>query len=157
MDAAVDNLRPTFGSSPSTSTTEPESTTWRTAVSFHPQSAHTSTHLPRWADTRLSPMSTIPNTVARISPRIVLRRSHLGTHGITRRTTGLRTSMSAPSISFQVGPESSTVVHRQPLRSLVRIGDTRGETPRNRWLALIVVWIEGTLWTWRRQRLVSPI
>jgi hypothetical protein len=65
--------------------------------------------------------------------------------------------MSARSISFQVEAESSTVVHRQPLRSLEGIAETRGETPGNRWLDLVVVLIEGTLWTWRRQQLVSPI
>jgi hypothetical protein len=40
---------------------------------------------------------------------------------------------------------------------LIRIGETRRETPENRCLDLVVVCIEGTLWTWRRQPLVSPI
>src|SRR4051812_17440550 len=128
-----------------------------TAPADIPQSTHNPTHLARWADTGLSPMCTRPNTVAHISPKFLLRRSQLGTHRFSRRKTALRRSMSPRSISFQVEPESSTVVHRQPLRSSARIGETRGETRGNRWLDLIVVWIEGTLWTWRQQPLVSPI
>src|SRR5690242_16580272 len=122
-----------------------------------PQFPHTPTRMARCADTGLSPMCTTPNTVAHISPKFLLRRSHLGTHRFSVRRAALRRRMSPRSISFQVEPESSTVVHRQPLRSLGRIGETRRETPENRWLDLVVVCIEGTLWTWRRQPLVSPI
>jgi hypothetical protein len=71
--------------------------------------------------------------------------------------TGQRPSMSPRSISFQVEPESSTVIQRQPLRSSQRIVETRSEIPGNRWLALLCGMIEGTLWTWRRQLLASPI
>jgi hypothetical protein len=89
--------------------------------------------------------------------RGLLRRSPLGTHRIGPRDTGWRSAVSPRSISFQVEAESSTVVHRQPLRSSQRIVVTRGETPRNRWLELVVVLIEGTLWTWLQRRLVSLI
>lgn len=157
VNARVHNLLPTFGSPGASLTTRSKSTTSPTASTGSPQITHTPTHVPRWADIGLSPTSTAPNTVARISPKFLLRRSHLGTHRFTERTPALRPSMSAPSISFQVEPERSTVVQRQPVRSSMRIGETRDETPRNRWLDLVVVRIEGTLWTWRRQRLVSPI
>ena len=156
-DAVWTTCWPTFGLLAASLTTRPMSTMHPTTVANCAQLIHEPTHLPRWADIGLSPISTGPNTVARISPRFLLRRRRLGTHRSVWRGAPLRRSMSPPSISFQVEPESSTVVHREPLRSLVRIGATRGETPRNRWLDLIVVWIEGTLWTWRRQRLVSPI
>jgi hypothetical protein len=156
VDAGVDNLRQTFELPAASYTTRSTSTAGRTAPGTCPQSTHNPTHSPRRPDIGLSPISTSPNTVARISPEFLLRRSHLGTHRFTGRRGALRTPMSPRSISFQVEPESSTVVHRQPLRSSVRIGETRGETPRNRWLDLGVVCIEGTLWTWRRQLLVSP-
>jgi hypothetical protein len=157
VDAGVDNLRPTLGLPGASFTTRSKSTMRPAALTDCGRSAHNPTHLPRCADTGSSPASTGPNTVARISPRFLLRRSHLGTHRLTRRRTALRRFMSPRSISFQVELESSTVVDRQPLRSSVRIGETRGETPRSCWLDLVVVWIEGTLWTWRRQQLVSPI
>lgn len=157
VDAGVDNLLPTFGLPGASFTTRSKSTNSPTASTSSPQFTHTPTHLPRWADIGLSPTSTAPNTVARISPRFVLRRSHLGTHRFPEHRAAFRRFMSARSISFQVEPERSTVVQRQPVRSSMRIGETRDETPRNRWLDLVVVWIEGTLWTWRRQRLVSPI
>ena len=133
VDAGVDNLRPSFGLSAASSTTRSKSTMHPNPVGNCPQSTHNPTHLPRWADIGLSPISTAPNTVARIPPKFLLRRSHLGTHRFARRGAALRPSMSPRSISFQVGPESSTVVHRQPLRSLIRIGETRRETPENRW------------------------
>lgn len=79
-----------------------------------------------------------------------------GGWGNTKRSalaTRQRPSMSPRSISFQVEPESSTVIQRQPLRSSQRIVETRGEIPGNRWLALLCGLIEGTLWTWRRQLL----
>lgn len=157
VHAGVDNLPPTFGLTGDSFTTRSQCTVHPTAPADIPQSTHNPTHLARWADTGLSPMCTRPNTVAHISPKFLLRRSQLGTHRFSRRKTALRRSMSPRSISFQVEPESSTVVHRQPLRSSARVGETRGETPGNRWLDLIVVWIEGTLWTWRQQPLVSPI
>ena len=157
VDADVDNLRPSFGLLGATLTTRLKSTVRPAAAALRPQSAHSPTHLPRWVDIGLSPMSTGPITVACISPKLSPRRRHLGTHRSTNHRHVLRRSMSPRSISFQVEPESSTVVQRQPLRSSVRLGQTRGEMPRNRWLDLIVVRIEGTLWTWRRQRLVSPI
>jgi hypothetical protein len=157
VDAGVDNLLANFGLPGASFTTRPKSTISSIASPDSPQFIHTPTHLPRWADIGLSPTSTVPNTVARISLKFLLRRSHLGTHRSTERRTALRRFMSARSISFQVEPERSTVVQRQPVRSSMRIGETRNETPINRWLDLVVVWIEGTLWTWRRQRLVSPI
>ena len=157
VDAGVDNLRPTFGLPTPCWTTPSKSTTHAKTTANCPQSTHNPTHLPRWADIGLSPISTGPNTVACISTKFLLRRRHLGTHRSEGHKAASRPSMSPRSISFQVEPESSTVVQRQPLRSLVRIGETRSETPRNRWLDLIVVWIEGTLWTWRQQPLVSPI
>jgi hypothetical protein len=153
VDPGVDNLLPTIGLPASSLTTPSKSTMRPAAVSDCPQFTHNPTHLPRWADIGLSPMSTIPITVACISPKLLLRRRHLGTHRSKLRRADKQRLMSPRSISFQVEPESSTVVHRQS----VRLGETRGEIPRNRWLDLIVVWIEGTLWTWRRQRLVSPI
>ena len=157
VDADVHKLRPTFGLSGASFTTPTKSTIGRSTAAICTQFTHKPTRSPRWADNRLSPMSTAPNTVAHISPKVLLKRSHLGTHRFTAPAAALRRSMSPRSISFQVEPESSTVVHRQPLRSLIRIGETRAETPGNRWLDLIVVSIEGTLWTWRRQPLVSPI
>lgn len=153
----MDNLRSTFGLPHASFTTPSRYTARPTTAANCPQSTHSPTHLPRCTDIRLSPMSTAPNTVACISLNFLVRRSHLGTPRLSRRRGTLRRSMSPSSISFQVELESSTVVHRQPLRSSVRIGETRGETPINRWLDLVVVWIEGTLWTWRRQQLVSPI
>ena len=155
--SGVDNLRPTIGSPAASLTTRLKSPISTTAVPDCPQFTHNPTHLPRWADIGLSPISTAPITVACISLKLLPRRRRLGTHRSTLRRADQRRFMSPRSISFQVEPESSTVVHRQPLRSSVRLGETRGEIPRNRWLDLIVVWIEGTLWTWRRQRLVSPI
>ena len=157
VDAGVHNLRPSLGLPAASCTTEVKSTKHPIAVGNGPQSTNNPTHLSRWADMGLSPMSTGPITVARISLKFPSKSRHLGTHRSARHRPTLRRSLSPRSISFQVEPESSTVVHRQPLRSLVRIGETRSETPRNRWLDLIVVWIEGTLWTWRRQPLVSPI
>jgi hypothetical protein len=157
VDAGVDNLLPTIGLPGVSFTTRSKSTIRPAASTTSPQFTHTPTHLPRWADIGLSPTSTAPNTVARISGKFLLRRSHLGTHRSTGRRAALRRNMSAPSISFQVERERSTVVQRQPVRSSMRIGQTRDETIRNRWLELVVVRIEGTLWTWRRQRLVSPI
>jgi hypothetical protein len=157
VDAGVDNLLPNFGLPSPSCTTRQKSTTHPTAAANCPQSTHNPTHLPRCADIGLSPISTGPNTVACISLKFLPRRRRLGTHRSDAHKAALRPSMSPRSISFQVEPESSTVVQRQPLRSLVRIGGTRSETPRNRWLELIVVWIEGTLWTWRQQPLVSPI
>jgi hypothetical protein len=157
VDAMCTTCGPTFGLLPASCTTRPTSTTLPTAVANSPQLTNKPTLLPRWPNIGLSPMCTGPNTVAHISPKFLLRRRHLGTQRSVRHGATLRRWMSPPPISFQVVPESSTVVHRQPLRSSVSIGATRGETPKNRWLDLIVVWIEGTLWTWRRQRLVSPI
>jgi hypothetical protein len=157
VDAGVDNLRPTFGLPTTKCTTASTSPTQPMSAGTCPQFTHNPTHLPRWGDNGLSPMSTGPNTIACISLKFLLRRRRLGTHRFARRRATWRRSMSPRSISFQVEPESSTVVHRQPLRSLVRIVETRSETPKNRWLDLIVVWIEGTLWTWRQQPLVSPI
>jgi hypothetical protein len=157
VDPGVDNLRPSFELPAKSRTTPSKSTMPPRSAANCPQSTHNPTHLPRWADIGLSPISTGPNTVACISTKFVLRRRHLGTRRSEGRNAALRPSMSPRSISFQVEPESSTVVQRQPLRSLVRIGETRSEIPRNRWLDLIVVRIEGTLWTWRQQPLVSPI
>ena len=153
----VDNLGLT-GELPAASYTElPKSTTRAAATTDHPQSTHNQTRLPRWSDMGSSPMRTSPNTVACISLKILLRRSSLGTFRTPGRQAARPPSMSARSISFQVEAESSTVVHRQPLRSSQRIAETRGETPGSRWLELVVVLIEGTLWTWRQQPLVSPI
>jgi hypothetical protein len=125
VDVRVDNLLPTFGLPGASFTTWSKSTISPTASTDSPQFTHTPTHLPRWADIGLSPASTAPNTVARISPRFLLRRSHLGTHRFTEHRAALRRFMSARSISFQVEPERSTVVQRQPVRSSLRIGDTR--------------------------------
>jgi hypothetical protein len=132
VDAGVDNLPPTFGLPGASFTTRSKSTISPPASAASPQFTHTPTHLPRWADIGLSPTSTAPNTVARISPEFVPRRSHLGTHRSTGCRAALRRLMSALSISFQVEPERSTVVQRQPVRSSMRIGETRDETPRNR-------------------------
>jgi len=198
-------MRPTFGSTRGSFTTRAKSTMRPPAATNCPQSTHNPTHLPRWADSGLSPMSTPPNTVARISPWVLLRRSRLGTHRITRRRAALRRLMSPRSISFQVEPESSTVVHRSRYGRCTHRGDAYRDTEKplvrpccgvdrrdamdvatttvgltdlkfrlvredfadavawvarnlpTRWLDLVVVWIEGTLWTWRRQQLVSPI
>src|SRR6478752_9254387 len=95
-----------------------------------PQSTHNPTHTPRWADSGLSPMSTPPNTVARISPWVLLRRSRLGTHRITRRRAALRRLMSPRSISFQVEPESSTVVHRSRYGRCTHRGDAYRDTEK---------------------------
>lgn len=157
VHAGVDNLRSTLGSPRGWSTTALRSTTPIPIAADCPQPTHTLTRMARCGDSGLSPISTVPITAACISSKFLPRRSRLGTRPFTVGRTGLRRSMSPRSISFQVEPESSTVVHRQPLPSLMRIGETPGETPTNRWLDLVVVWIEGTLWTWRRQRLVSPI
>jgi hypothetical protein len=139
VDAGVDNLRPTSGLPTAACTTRSKSTMHPSAGANCPQSIHNPTHLPRWAYRGLSPMCTGPITVACISQNLLLRRRHLGTHRFGRRRATLRRLTSPRSISFQVEPESSTVVHQQPLRSLVRIGETRSATPRNRWLDLIVV------------------
>jgi hypothetical protein len=117
VDPDVDNLRPTFGLPGASFTTTTMSTIRATAPAYSPQSTHNPTHLARWGYLGLSPMSTAPNTVARISLKFLLRRRHLGTYRFTERRTGLRPVMSPRSISFQVELESSTVVHRQPLRS----------------------------------------
>src|SRR6476661_2774576 len=67
-----------------------------------PQSTHNPTHTPRWADGGLSPMSTTPNTVARISSKVLLRRSRLGTHRKTRRRAALRRLMSPDRLAFKL-------------------------------------------------------
>jgi hypothetical protein len=117
VDTGVDNLRPTFGLVGAFFTTPQESTMRRPVAANCPQLTHTQTRVPRWADTPLSPMCTCPNTVAHISSKFLLRRRHLGTHRFTARHAPLPRAMSPRSISFQVEAESSTVVHRQPLRS----------------------------------------
>lgn len=61
--------------------------------------------------------------------------------------------MSARSISFQVGAESSTVFHRRRFSARVirRLAD--GATLGTCCLELIAGIIEGAHWTWRRRRL----
>jgi hypothetical protein len=98
-------------------TTQPKSTMRSSPAPDCPHFTHTRTRMPRWADTPLSPMCTCPNTVAPISSKFLLRRRHLGTHRFSARRAPLSRAMSPRSISFQVEAESSTVVHRQPLRS----------------------------------------
>jgi hypothetical protein len=157
VDTGVDNLRSTGGLVGDLYTTSPTSTARATLTPNHAQSTHKTTHGPRRADIPSSPICTGPNTVAHISLKFLPRRRGLGTQPPHRLRCDLPTSMSARPISFQVDAESSTVVQRQPLRSPQRILLGRGDKPGNRCLALIVMVIEGTLWTWRRQRLVSPI
>jgi len=123
-------MRPTFGSTRGSFTTRAKSTMRPPAATNCPQSTHNPTHLPRWADSGLSPMSTPPNTVARISPWVLLRRSRLGTHRITRRRAALRRLMSPRSISFQVEPESSTVVHRSRYGRCTHRGDAWRDTEK---------------------------
>jgi len=157
VDTGVDNLRSTGGLVRSFYTSRPTSTGRAKLTPNHPQSAPNPTHQPRRADIPSSPICTGPNTVAHLSLKFLPRRRGLGTQSPHRLRRDLPSSMSARPISFQVDAESSTVVQRQPLRSPQRILVGRGDKPGNRCLALIVMVIEGTLWTWRRQRLVSPI
>ena len=79
------------------------------------------------------------------------------------RRLGLRQlGLSGFAISFQDGVEGSTVVLRLPLRSSLAnhtpsafvvepvLAGAASQWIRERWVG------EGTLWTWRRQRLASP-
>jgi hypothetical protein len=157
VDTGVDNLPSTGGLVRRFYTTPPTSTARARLTPNHPQATPNPTHEPRRADIPSSPICTGPNTVAHLSLKFLPRRRGLGTQSPHRLPGDLPSSMSARAISFQVDAESSTVVQRQPLRSPQRILVGRGDKPGNRCLALIVMVIEGTLWTWRRQRLVSPI
>ena len=85
VDPGVDNSLPTIGLPAASLTTRLKSTMRPTAVSDCSQFTHNPTYMPRWADIGLSPVSTIPITVASISPKLLLRRRHLGTHRSTLR------------------------------------------------------------------------
>src|SRR5882757_5214750 len=87
VDPGVDNSVPTIELPAASLKTRLKSTMRPTAVSDCPQFTHNPTHMPRWADIGLSPMSTVPITVACISPKLLLRRRHLGTHRSSLRRT----------------------------------------------------------------------
>jgi hypothetical protein len=98
---------------------------------------------------RLSPDCTAPSTTAHFSSSKSSRRRGLGKAGRWTAENPSRCSSDAPLsprwFSFQVGAESSTVVHRQPFRSSQRVTPARCVRPGNRCSGFIGVHIEGTL------------
>lgn len=119
-----------------------------TARSFNPppQAAHRPSIPLACTDPALSPICTAPTTDTCIYPSISSRRRPLGKVVVHRSDRPGPACVSALSFSFQVGAESSTVVHRQPLRwSQCAQVAQRVTPPKPLVTAFIGVCIEGTL------------